>query len=188
MALVVALRAVGGPEASDADVLVRRAAVPSRLLRQGEVRLVQRGDTVVVQTVLLTRYLGRVTHAIREKELQNWPEGAPGAADAAHYRDALARAAAMVSSGEGAEDGHERSRRHRLAIEFICGADTGTVRFLQPEVGEDADGLAMLGAKPLFDLEVSRTYVARNQELIVADSLGAEGVAALARLRSAPAR
>ncbi len=61
-----------------ADVIVARSPIEARGRSHGEVRLVRRGATAVVQTLLVTRTLKRAAGRIRAKEEANGPEGSRG--------------------------------------------------------------------------------------------------------------
>lgn len=170
-------RAAGAPAAdvpTAGDTVLERAPVPSRVLRQGEVRLVQRGSNIVVQTILFTRYLPRVSRAIMQKEVRNWP---PGDADAAHFRDALAQAVQAVlrdAAGEG---------RVALGFDFVCGPNAAEVTFYRPDVVPTGEGLDVKGTAPMASIEVSPEYVRGNQELILQDNFGADAERVIRELR-----
>ena len=102
---------------AEADRVTARADVPDPVRKLGEVRLVQRGDAVVVQTLLLTTALSRVVAEIRQKETANWPAGAPGHEDMERYAAAIERVADGLRD---ARDPRAADRRLRLLIELVA--------------------------------------------------------------------
>ena len=92
-----------------ADRVVARTVVPDATRKVGEVRLVQRGDAVVVQTLLATTVLPRVVAEIRKKEdaklargrARPRGHGALRGGDPPPWQDALgaARTRAAASAG-----------------------------------------------------------------------------------------
>lgn len=146
------------------DRVVKRRIVPNDVRHQGEVRLVTRGDAVVVQTLLATRVLRRAVAEIRRKEERNWPVGAPGRDDMVRYVDALAAAA------DGLEAAHPDEPK-RLLIEFVATAAGGGVVIGEFE-GDEAGGvLHPTTARTIATPAVGRDYLLRNMRLILADAL-----------------
>jgi hypothetical protein len=170
LALLAGARAMAGPAAlppldAATDRVVTRTLVPDTTRRQGEVRLVTRGDATVVQTLLATRVLRRVVAEIRKKEERNWPAGSDGHDDMVRYVDALAAAADEIEAAAGDED-----RRRHLLIEFVAGADRGGIVIGEFQ-GDEMDGaLRPTGARPIATLPVRRDYLLRNMRLILADA------------------
>jgi len=164
-ARAVAVPAPLPPLDAATDRVVTRTVVPDATRRQGEVRLVTRGDATVVQTLLATKVLRRVVAEIRKKEEGNWPAGSAGHDDMVRYVDALEAAARELEAAAGDED-----RRYHLLIEFVAGADRGGIVIGEFE-GDDADGaLRPTSAHPIATLPVGRDYLLRNMRLILADS------------------
>jgi hypothetical protein len=154
------------------DRIVRSAFVPSKTLRQGEVRLIRRGRAAVLQTVLSTRYLKRVIAEIRRKEAASWPEGRNGQTDSLRYVDALTRAQAGIQERYRGRGG----RRQRLLIEFILSDGDSLVALSEPEIEEDGDGhFLVVSKRPVAVLPLSRTYVRGNFYEISRDALKLEG-------------
>src|SRR5262245_25756123 len=58
-------------EQAAGDTIHARCVVPDNLRKVGEVRLVTRGNAVVVQTLLSTKVLSRVLAEIAKKEQRN---------------------------------------------------------------------------------------------------------------------
>ena len=142
-----------------------RTLVPDTTRRQGEVRLVTRGDATVVQTLLATKVLRRAVAEIRRKEERNWPDGAPGHEDMVRYCDALGAAADGIEAAAGDDD-----RRRHVLIEFLAAADRGGVVVGEFQ-GDEVDGkLTPTKARTIATVPVGRDYLLRNMRLILADS------------------
>lgn len=169
LAVGVSVAASAPPALLDpaSDRIVRHEAVPDPVRKVGEVRLVQRGDAVVVQTVLVTKALARVVAEIRKKEERNWPEGADGRADMLRYVAALDAARGELGARREATD--DDDRRQRLLIEFAASPDAVAMELATFADG-DVDGPQLPGRTSLARLDLSRAYVVRNMRLIVADA------------------
>lgn len=151
-----------------ADRLVERTVVPDAARRVGEVRLLERGDAAVVQTLLLTKVLGRVIAEIRAKETANWPPGSQGREAMQRYVAALERAAERVRAEREAAGGDDR--RDRLLIEFVLTPTAAGVH-LAGFAGEERDGaIEPVARRPLETLDLDRHYVLVNMRLILADA------------------
>lgn len=149
-------------EASRDEVKAAKV-VPDPQRKVGEVRLLARGGAVVVQTLLSTKLLARVTSEIRKKEEGNWPAGDPSREA---YLAALERTREALEKRDVGVDWKER--RRRLLIEFAAddAAATvflGTFRFT-------GEGSETVEREVLETLELPRSYVLRNMRLILADS------------------
>jgi hypothetical protein len=155
------------------EVVLRRVSVPSVEKRQGEVRVLRRGEATVVQTVLHSKVLRRVVGRVVRKERRNWPEGVDGHADAEAYVDALIRAQQDLASDDGRSP-EARDRRSALLVEFILSDRAARVEIGEPLVEERNLELIVTASRRLELLELSRPYVERNMTLIVADSFGIE--------------
>ena len=150
-----------------ADRVVKRTDVPDATRKVGEVRLVQRGDAIVVQTLLATKVMSRVLAEIRKKETGNWPADRPGHEDMERYLAAIDEKAEALRSARDAGDG---DRRVRLAIELVATKDAeGLV--LATFAGDESGGfLAPTDRRVLETVALGRPYVVRNMRLILADS------------------
>jgi hypothetical protein len=166
-----------------ADRVVQQTVVPSPEQQVGRVRLVRRGDVEVVQTLLATKLLKRVTGEIRAKEAPNWPPDAPGRDDSLRYLDALDAAQRTVWSRVPKDD-PASDRVQRLWIEFALAKDAAVVA-IGTFAGTD-DAVRVRERETLAVLEPSRDYVARNMRLIAADSFHADGAALDALLAELP--
>lgn len=158
----LAAPAVPAFDAATDRVLARRV-VPDNVRRQGEVRLVARGDAVVVQTLLATRVLRRAVAEIRKKEERNWPLGAAGHDDMARYVGAVAAVADELEAARPDE-------RQRLLIELVATADGGGIVIGEFEGGEADGAIRPTSARTLATPVVGRDYLLRNMRLILADA------------------
>jgi hypothetical protein len=157
----------GPPSDAAADRVVMRTDVPDATRKVGEVRLVQRGDAIVVQTLLSTKVVSRVLAEIRKKETANWPADRPGHEDMERYLGTIERNAEALRGERDAADG---DRRVRLAIELVATKDAqGLV--LATFGGGDAGGyLEPTERRVLETAALGRPYVVRNMRLILADT------------------
>ena len=158
-------RAAASMPAFDAatDRVVRRKIVPNDARHQGEVRLVARGDAVVVQTLLATKVLKRVVAEIRKKEERNWPVGAAGHDDMVRYVDAVSAVAEQLAAAHPDE-------RQRLLIELVATADGGGVVVGEFEGDESGGVIHPTSARTIATPSVGRDYLLRNMRLILADA------------------
>ena len=153
------------------DNVVLGAFVPSRVMPQGEVRLIRRGAAVVMQTVLHTRFLERVVAEIRNKELASWPRDRAGHEDALRYIDAVLEARDRIRERAG-KRGNGGDRRQAMLIEFVLSGNASIVELSEPEV-ERVDGhLRIVSRRPIAVLELSRAYVRGDIYEIARDALG----------------
>ncbi len=152
------------------DEVVLAAFVPSADQPQGEVRLVRRGDAVVMQTVLYSRYLKRVVAEIRKKEVANWPPARAGHEDSRRYIDAILEARDRIQRRfkERADRG---DRRQKMLIEFILSGTASLVTISEPELDEVNGHMRVVSNRPMARLELSRTYVRRDIYEIARDAL-----------------
>ena len=153
---------------ASADRVVARTDVPDAVRKQGEVRLVERGRVVVVQTLLSTKALVRVTAEIRKKEAANWPADTPGREDMERYVAAIERAAYRLRTERDEAGGGDR--RLRLLIELVATPDVAGLVVGGFEVATDDDPLAPTERRVFETMTLGKTYVFRNMRLILADS------------------
>jgi hypothetical protein len=153
---------------SGSDRVVRRALVPSPERAVGEVRLVQRGEAAVVQTLLRSKVLKRVVAEIAAKEERNWPPDRPGHEDMRRYVEALDAAQrdlwSRVPKGRGTPE------PQHLLIEFIADRTSAFVVLAEYEATGDGDALQVTARRSLGELALSREYVTRNMVLILEDA------------------
>lgn len=139
-------------------------AVPDPSRKLGEVRLVARGRAVVVQTLLRTKLLSRVTAEIARKEAANWPKDDE---PTRRYVEALNAARRKL---ESRRDGRVSPEKPRLLIEFAADDDDAIV--LIGTFGDEDGGERITPTqRQIFaSLSLPRAYVLRNMRLILADS------------------
>jgi len=138
------------------DTVVRTAAVPNRLLRQGEARLVRGPRFVAVQIKLHTRHLAKVRDAIAESESATWPDSP----DSARYLHALDTSCAQALRAH--------SGKIHFEIEWRLRANgTGRVRISGGDEDHVLDNL-------------SPDYLKHNLALIMADRFDFSKAEALA--------
>jgi len=178
-AIVVPPGAAGGkPQAARAplldgsrDEVVRAGFVPTAEQPVGEVRLARRGDAVVMQTVLYTKFLKRVVAEIRKKEMAAWPRDRHGHGEAVKYVDAV-----LTAQG-GIEERFRRrkdrgDRRQKMLIEFILSGRDSIVAIAEPVLAEEGGRMRVVSRRPIAVLELSRAYVRGNIYEIAWDALG----------------
>ncbi len=147
------------------EVVHASVVVPEPSRKVGEVRLLARGEAVVVQTLLSTRLLERVIAEIRVKERRNWPEGDEAVA---RYLGALENARHRLEQSRPRADwSRERSR---LLIEFAADEDDDAVFVGSWDFA--GDGRTVRDREVFEVLTPRRDYVLRNIRLILADSFG----------------
>lgn len=159
-------------DAAEEDVLAR-TPVPSAESQMGEVRLVRRGDTTVVQTLLVTRLLPRVTAEIRVKEARNWPEGAAGYDDMLAYVTALDAAQKRLRAALPTVDPRnvaDSDRRLRLLVEFSASPTSAGVEIAEFTSAAEESPYDVASRRTLANPAVGRSYVLRNMRLILSDS------------------
>ena len=169
------------------DIIVARTLVPSAERPQGEVRIIRRGGRPVVQTLLSTKLLKRVTAAIVEKERRGWPEGAAGHEDSVRYLAALEDFQKMtLARRDAAATGADR--RVQALIEFVDARDGPFVAIGEATIEGTARDMRLVGRKSPVILTLSAEYVLRNMKLIVADSFHLTVQQAAERIERAGAR
>lgn len=150
---------------ASADKVLASTVVPDAVRKVGEVRLLSRGDAVVVQTLLSTKLLSRVVAEIRVKEGRNWP---PDDDSVRAYLAALDAARGTVEKRDPGLDWKER--RRRLLIEFAADATDAVVLVGTFRAAEDAKELTPSEREIFSTLVLPRAYVLREVRLILADS------------------
>jgi len=165
--LVFALVAAGGTV--DTERILARGVVPEPARRVGEVRLIERGDSIVVQTLLYTKVLKRVVGEIRGKEERNWLPGAPGYDESRRFVAALEAAREAVWK-EAARLERGADREQCLLIEFVAGP-RHVVTLAVPEIDRKDGEVRITATRPLQSLDLSAEYIRRNMLLILDDSL-----------------
>jgi hypothetical protein len=152
------------------DEIVRSEFVPTEEQPVGEVRLIRRGQAVVMQTVLHTALLKRVVAEIRKKELASWPPDRKGHDDAQEYIDAITTAQQRIQERHRRREGRG-DRRQKMLIEFILSGRASIVAISEPELGEKSGHMRVTSRRTIATLELSRTYVRGNIYEIAWDAL-----------------
>ena len=147
--------------------------IPSRILRQGQVQLVDENERVQLEVLLHSRFMDRVVNTIVEKEKKNWGNDH---ADAASYIEQLKRARESVRIPDGPES---------LMIVFSLRPAPGEIAWYTGEVDHQPEAWRMKEPRLLARLEASRDYVMRNAGLILEDSLGVDP-STIKQLQEAP--
>ncbi len=153
------------------DEVVRSSTVPSALFPQAEVRLIRRGGSVVMQTVIVSRFLKTVVGEIRRKESSVWTPGRAGHGDSERYIDALDRASRAAEQRVRERD-TGNVRRRSLLIEFVLSEEESLVVIFAPEVRGNFGALRITERRVLEILPLSPRYVWENMHEIAIDSLG----------------
>ncbi|MFN2375978.1 MAG: hypothetical protein ABR538_05550 [Candidatus Binatia bacterium] len=164
-----AFATAAGLSDSAPDQVKASTPVPDAVRKLGEVRLLARGEAVVVQTLLQTKLLSRVVAEIRVKDGRNWPQDDEGSSA---YLAALEAARDTLEKREipfSAKD-----RRRRLLIEFAADEKEavvllGSFRFTGQEAPTQA-APALPEREILATVALPRAYILRNIRLILADS------------------
>ena len=151
------------------DLILQRVVVPSMEQPQGEVQLIQRGDLLVVQTLLSSKVLKRVVAAIDAKESRNWPGAREGHIDSLRYREELFRATEKAWEAFRQRVDREQDRQ-TLAIEFILGPKQSLIALSLPQLSEDGINLRLIDKQPLKVWRGGEVYVQANVIEIVKDS------------------
>ena len=159
----------------DDEQILARVDVPNTVLKQGEVRVVRRGPSIVVQTVLHTRFEQRVLARITRNEQQNWGTNNDAAACLADLGDAVAAYRRRIDQG---------ARSLALVIDFVDDGDCARVELGFSRISDDGQGYGIRPGRAWRSRELSREYVLRDQEFIVADAFGKRASGLLAGLRT----
>ena len=154
-------------------VILARTDVPNSIVPQAEVRLVRRGGEMIVQSVILPRFPGKVRNKITTAEQKNWP----GNVDAAAYVAALEEAFAEYA------EAHD-SKTTALIIDFVSSAESTRVDFLFATAVRDKSGITIQPSAEWRSLDLSDYYVTKNQEYILIDAFGKQADTLIKILRT----
>ena len=141
------------------EKILARAEVPNSIIPQAEVRLIERGTEVVVQSVIETRFPGKVRKKITKSERENWL----GNSEMETYIAALEEAFAEYA---------KQKKGTTLSIDFISGPGGTRIDF------------NFSSATVWRSLPLSAAYVQKNQEYILADAFGKQSPAVIQTLRN----
>ena len=168
-------------------MLIRRAPVPVDPPYQGEVRLLRRNSTLVVQTILNSKVMHRVVGAIQRNELRDWPQNREGSMDSRRYTEELALAFQTVQDrAKERQKTGERDRYLQLMIEFVLEEQRGYVALYLPTLTQQNDRLVLQKKELLKKLPVSRNYLRKNMQSIVEENFQLEADKADELLRPIP--
>ena len=165
--LFLVLSAAGiGDQALDrkADEVIVRTRLEARGRNHGEFRLVRRGESVVVQTLLVTRSLKRAVGRIRHKEEANWPKDSPGYGASRRYVEAISGAVSEIL-----ETDHSGDRKRRLLIEMELAEDAGDISRWKPSTRDGEGGIALVTAELIARLELPCPWTRREMVLVAED-------------------
>lgn len=123
LAIAALLGAVLSAPVRGDEPWLARAFVPSSNSVHGEIRLLKRGDTACLQTLLYSKYLRRGLHEMAKQERQAWPDHWPCCEVSSNYLSDLAAVKEEVL-GTAAGATNEAATLSRMLIEF-CLSPTG---------------------------------------------------------------
>jgi len=172
-ALTIAPIAAAGESPAVDERVYARTAVPDEARKIGEVRLVERGSTTLVQTVIATRVITRAVAEIRQKEERNWPPERVGHADMERYVTALERAATTLRQELPPADARsidDAERRVRLLIELRADSSRTEIVIAEFQVRDASAPYDPTVSRVFANLALSRAYVLENMRLILADA------------------
>jgi hypothetical protein len=172
-ALLLAAIATAGDPPPVVERVHARAAVPDEARKIGEVRLIERGSTTVVQTVLATRVIARAVAEIRQKEERDWPLDRDGHSDMRRYVDALEQATAILKQELPPADARsidDPERRVRLLIELRADSSSTELVIAEFQARDASTPYEPTVSRVLATLSPSRAYVLENMRLILADA------------------
>lgn len=150
-------------EQQPTPVILARTDVPNSFIPQAEVRLVRRGEEMVVQSVILPRFPGRVLKKIATNEQENWPNDP----NAQTYLATLERAFGIY------RDEHDM-KTTALVIDFVAGEESTRIDFYFAPACRKEDGITMKPDTIWKSLRLSEAYIQKNQEYILIDAFGDE--------------
>lgn len=168
----------------DTDVLIQRAPVPAAPPHQGEVRLIRRDSSLVIQTIISSKVLRHVVAAIQKKEFHRWPEDREGWLDSRRYSEELFQAYEISQAESQKRKGD--SRYLQLMIEFVLEERRSYFAIYAPMLTQDGDRFSVQEKKLLIKRKISRNYAYRNILEIAQDSFDLESQEALDLLRPIP--
>lgn len=154
------------------EVVIRSAPVPDRPPYHGEVKLIRRDSTLVMQTILNSKVLRHVVAAIQKKEFRQWPEDRAGWLDSRRYSNELFQAYEVIQAR--AKDLQGDDRYLKLMIEFVLEGKRSYVALYAPVVQQDGDHYLVKDKGLLKKLKISRTYAYENLLAIAQDSFKIE--------------
>ncbi|MDA3902128.1 MAG: hypothetical protein PF441_01620 [Desulfuromusa sp.] len=151
------------------DQVLMRTVVPSSDQPQGEVQIIQRGDLLVVQTLIASRALKHVAAAIDKKEMKHWPEEREGYVASVRYREELFRATERVWT-MFRQRADKSELRQYLVIEFILSSKQGLIALSVPHIAGDYGNLLLQEKEPIQVWKAPTHYVKGNMIEMIQDS------------------
>ncbi|MCX8071295.1 MAG: hypothetical protein N3C12_02420 [Candidatus Binatia bacterium] len=149
--------------------IVHRCPIVAADATIGEVRLLLRNGSTVVQTLLQTVLMKRVVAEIRKKEESNWPAERPGANSARHYVSALERVQQRLWR-QRTRNTRGPNPPQRLAIEFVSGPGGSWVELATFTAQGNPPNFEIETLTPLERLSLEPAYIAENLRLILLDA------------------
>ncbi|TFH18581.1 MAG: hypothetical protein E4H03_14460 [Myxococcales bacterium] len=167
-----------------AERVIATAPVPDDERPHGEVTLLVRGRSSVVETFLHSRLLRRVVAESVLKEEANWPR------DGRHGSDSLAYAQALESAEREIWRKHQRDDRRRatdpvLVIELTVSETGAGLALFELPVGAPAERASLESRTVVARPALAREYLERNFYRIIEDALAIAPTDAAGRLRAA---
>ena len=159
------------PAKSVGERLIRAEVVPQSQSPHGEVRLLLRGDVIVVQTLLYSKVLKKVLAAIERKETRFWNEENAGLVDSQRYVEALYQSFEEIWKCFKERENRDE-RRQAMLIELSVSEKSAQVGIFAPALAGEPGALQLLNWQPLDSFRVSRRYAIGSIFEISRDSLG----------------
>ena len=153
------------------DPWLARAFVPSTNSVHGEVRLLKRGDTACLQTLLYSKYLRRGLHEMAKKERAAWPEGWPCCDVSTNYLADLDLAKAEVL-GAAPETTNGPGEVKRMLIEFNYSPTGCWYAVGDLELAGPPDNLEAVNSRWWVARSVHPHYVSRAMYLMSQQAFG----------------
>lgn len=164
-AIILLLAALPAGMARSGEPWLARAFIPSSNNVHGEVRLLKRGDTACVQTLLYSKYLRRGLHEMAKQERLAWPVGWPCAGASSNYLADLDMVKTAVL-GDAAPATNEVPEVQRMLIEFTF-SPTGTGHTVgDPDLAGPPEALAVAHTRLRQTREAPPYYVSRAMWLM----------------------
>jgi hypothetical protein len=168
----------------DQEQLIRQVPVPPEPPYQGEVRLLRRNSSQVVQTILHSKVMNHVIAAIQKKELRDWPAGREGSLDSRRYTEELVQSYQLLR--QRAKKREQASDRHlQLIIEFVLEGKRGHVALYVPTLTQEGDRFVVQKKELLKKLPLSYDYLHKNMQFIVQENFQLDAGKATALLQQA---
>ena len=145
-----------------------RAFIPSSNNVHGEIRLLQRGDTACVQTLLYSKYLRRGLHEMTKQESLAWPDNWPCCEVSTNYLANLHTVRDTVLS----EAMDNTNDLRRLIIEFSLGPASATYAIGTLSLEGPADALQVTQPRLLASTSAHPYYVSRAMALMCEQGFG----------------